>query len=79
MPFRYVSVNAPVKNRAQDEAATIAILDELPLEYGPSWLIRTRLRMQSGTGHSVAVCGADVHARARTALLSGLAVTSTPM
>ena len=31
MPFRYVSVHAPVKNREQDESATIAMLDGLPL------------------------------------------------
>jgi hypothetical protein len=31
MPFRYVSVHAPVKNRAPDEPATIAMLDGLPL------------------------------------------------
>jgi sugar phosphate isomerase/epimerase len=31
MPFRYVSVHAPVKNREPDEAATIAMLDRLPL------------------------------------------------
>jgi sugar phosphate isomerase/epimerase len=31
MPFRYVSVHAPVKNRELDESATIALLDGLPL------------------------------------------------
>ncbi len=31
LPFRYVSVHAPVKNREPDEAATIAMLDGLPL------------------------------------------------
>lgn len=31
MPFRYVSVHAPVKNREPDESATIAMLDGLPL------------------------------------------------
>ena len=31
MPFRYVSVHAPVKNRELDEAATITMLAGLPL------------------------------------------------
>jgi hypothetical protein len=31
MPFRYVSVHAPVKNREPDESGTIAMLDGLPL------------------------------------------------
>ena len=31
MPFRYASVHAPVKNREPDEAATITMLDDLPL------------------------------------------------
>jgi sugar phosphate isomerase/epimerase len=31
MPFRYVSVHAPVKNREPDESATIGMLDGLPL------------------------------------------------
>jgi hypothetical protein len=31
VPFRYVSVHAPVKNREPNESATIAMLDELPL------------------------------------------------
>lgn len=31
IPFRYVSVHAPVKNREPDEAATITMLHGLPL------------------------------------------------
>ncbi len=31
MPFRYVSVHAPVKNRELDEAATVTMLADLPL------------------------------------------------
>lgn len=31
MPFRYVSVHAPVKDRDADESATVATLDGLPL------------------------------------------------
>ena len=31
MPFRYVAVHAPAKDRAPDEAATIAMLAGLPL------------------------------------------------
>jgi hypothetical protein len=31
MPFRYVSVHAPVKHRDPDESTTIAMLDALPL------------------------------------------------
>jgi sugar phosphate isomerase/epimerase len=60
LPFRYVSVHAPVKNRAVDDATAAPILDQLPLwvrsivthpdalhDFGPYRELGTRLVLEN--------------------------------